>query len=89
MFANDPRPASARLADITERLEGVPRYLESLKGRLDTPVARWVDIERVKMEGLPGLLETLEGWAVEVSWEGVERFRGARQIAEASAKSYL
>ncbi len=89
MFANDPRPAEQRLADITARLEAVPGYIAALQSRLDTPVARWVDIDREKVEGLPGLLSTIEDWAAGVAFSQLPRLRAARAVAEEAAAGYL
>ncbi|MFT5685797.1 MAG: hypothetical protein ACI8RZ_006751, partial [Myxococcota bacterium] len=89
MFANDPRPAAARLADITDRLEAVPGYLSALQARLDTPVERWVSIDREKVEGLPGLLENIENWAMGVDFADLSRLQSARTVAEEAAVAYL
>lgn len=88
LFANDPRSASDRLEDIAQRLEKVPSYLGAMLARLDTPVARWVDIECAKLDGLPGLFETLEGWAVKEGWSDLKRFSMARVEAEESLVKY-
>ncbi len=63
LFANDPRPAAERLADITARIEAVPAYLAAMQARLDTPVARWVAIEREKLHELPDLWDSLKAWS--------------------------
>jgi len=78
LFINDPRPDGDRLADITARLEQVPDYCAATLARLDTPVKRWVDIDLEKVEALPSLFETLEGWAEEVAWP--DRTRLARAV---------
>ncbi len=88
MFINDPRDADERLADITTRLEATPAYLEALLGRIDTPVARWVDIDDEKVEALPSLFETVENWARSVAWDGLDRLVAARGVAEAALTDY-
>jgi len=88
MFINDPRPAEQRLADVTARLEAVPRYIERLLGRVDTPVARWVNIDDEKIEALPSLFETIEDWARSIKWGGTDRLVAARALAEASLADY-
>jgi len=85
LFINDPRPAAARLEDITARLEAAPAYLEGALARLDTPVARWVAIDLETVEGLPSLFDTVEGWAAESGWSG----RGRLAAASAAARSAL
>ena len=89
MFANDPRPAHDRLSDITARLEGVETYIEALKARLDTPVKRWAEIDREKVEGLPGLLENIENWAEGEGFPELARLQAARTSAESAAAGYL
>lgn len=89
MFANDPRPDAARLSDITARLEAVPSYLAALQSRLDTPVLRWLSIDREKVEGLPGLLQNIEDWAVRTDFAALERLRAARAVAESATGDYL
>jgi uncharacterized protein (DUF885 family) len=59
----DPRPAAERLADIAARIEQIPAYLEALLARLDTPVARWVEMDVAKVSELPTLLGSVESWA--------------------------
>ena len=88
LFANDPRPADARLADATARLEQVPDYLQTVLAGLDLPVARWVDIEITKISGLGTLFDTLEGWSKEVSWEQHDRLLRARAGADAAIAAY-
>ncbi len=89
LFANDPRPAPERLADITARLEATPAYLSALLDRLDTPVARWVEIEATKLRGLDTLLDTLTGWSEEVAYADHRRLLSARIEAEAAVSRYL
>lgn len=89
LFANDPRPAPERLADITARLEATPRYLDALLERLDTPVARWVEIEATKLRGLDTLLDTLTGWSEDVGFADHQRLCAARVATEAALERYL
>ncbi len=89
LFANDPRPAADRLADITARVEGVPDYLEAMLGRLETPVTRWVAIEQQTAEGLPELLQSLDDWAAAEGFADLRRLRRAREAAAPALASYL
>lgn len=89
LFVNDPRPDGDRLEDVTSRLEQVPAYLDALLGRLDTPLARWVAIERQKIEALPSLFDTLSGWAEAVGWADSGRLASARDGAQRALDSYL
>ena len=89
MFVNDPRPAEARLADITARLEGTPAWLDGLLARLDRPVQRWVDIDAERVEGLPSLFANLRGWAEHEGWAGAPRLTAACRVAEDALTSYV
>lgn len=89
LFVSDPRPDGDRLADVTARLEQVPDYLDALLARLDHPVARWVDIERQKVEELPSLLDTLTGWAATVGWADRGRLGAATERARGALASYV
>jgi uncharacterized protein (DUF885 family) len=88
LFINDPRPAGERLADITSRMEAVPDYLAALRGTLDTPVSRWVDIDLEKTQGLPHMFATLAGWAEEEAWADRSRLAGATERAEQAIAEY-
>lgn len=87
-FINDPRPAPERLDSITGRLEGVPGYCAALLARLDTPVARWVAIDKEEVSGLPQFFETLVGWAREIGWEQLPRMERAVTCATEALQSY-
>ncbi len=89
LFINDPRPAADRLLDITERLEQVPDYLQSLLARLDTPVERWVGMDVEKVEGLTQLFATAEDWANKESFKEAPRLSQARQRAESALADYV
>lgn len=89
LFANDPRPAAERLSDITGRVEEVPAYIDALLARLDTPVARWVDMDIEKVEGLPTLFNTLVGWAETEGFAEVDRLKTARAAAEQALERYV
>lgn len=89
MFINDPRPAAARLQNITARLEKVPAYLEQLLKRLDTPVKRWVAIDSEKVAGLPELFQTIYDWAGKEKYPEIERLAAAQRQAEAALDQYL
>ncbi len=88
IFANDPRPDGDRLADVLARVEQIPDFLESMLGRLDTPVARWVDIDVEKVREVPKLLDTVRGWADEVSWPDATRLGSAAERARPALRSY-
>jgi hypothetical protein len=88
LFIADPRPAAERLADITARLEAVPDYLRALRGRLDTPLARWRTMDVEKVEGLSDLFVSVSRWAGEIGWEGISRLEAARPRAEAALDAY-
>ncbi|MHC5003870.1 MAG: DUF885 family protein [Planctomycetota bacterium] len=88
LFVNDPRPAGERLGDICSRLERVPEYVERLLGRLDAPVARWVDNDVEETSGLPELFATIRSWADEVGWPGRDRLGAAADRAVAALGDY-
>ena len=89
IFANDPRPAPDRLADVTARVEQIPDYLEAMLDRLDTPLKRWVDIDIEKVVEAPQLLATIRGWSVEEGWADAPRLATACAAAEAAMASYV
>ena len=88
LFTNDPRPAAARLDDITARLEQVPAYLEAMLNRLDTPVERWVSIDVQKVQGMGSLFDSIASWAQDESYEQLERLRAARLQAGEALTGY-
>lgn len=88
LLSNDPRPATERLADATARVESVPDYVEGALSALTTPLARWVAVDLDAVSGLPGLFETLERWADDVSFADAPRLRTAREQAEAALRDY-
>ncbi len=88
LFINDPRPAEERLADITQRVESIPDYLQSLLGRLRLPVTRWVKMDQTKTSGLFELLDNLSGWAEQERLGGSDRLAAATQRAKASLGDY-
>lgn len=89
LFVNDPRPADARLDDMVARLEAAPAYLQAVLARLDTPVARWVEIDLEKVGGLPELFETLRGWAAQEGYAGQDRLGAAIEGARAALDAYV
>ncbi len=89
MFVNDPRPAAERLANITSRLEAVPGYLTALLRRLERPVARWVDMDVEKVDGLASLFESIENWAEEEGAPDRARLARARSKAETALVDYV
>lgn len=88
IFVNDPRPAAARLEDITKRIELAPAYLDGVLSTLDHPVARWVAMDREKVAGLPELLTNLRNWAEGEDWDGMGRLDAAISILEAALVRY-
>jgi uncharacterized protein (DUF885 family) len=88
LFADDPRPAGERLADITSRLEQVPAFADAMLARLDRPVARWVDIDVEDAEGLPDLFGAVDAWAEAEGWADRPRLRAARAAAEDALRGY-
>jgi uncharacterized protein (DUF885 family) len=89
LFINDPRPAGDRLLDMTTRLEQVPRYVAALLARLEVPVARWVDVDRAKVAGLPQLLGTVRRWAEEQNFVEAARLGRAIEQAETALTAYV
>ncbi len=88
LFTNDPRPADDRLRNITARLQQVPGYLEGVLARLDTPVARWVDIDLETIDGLPDLFATIVSWAGKESFAGLDELREVVTKANAALQKY-
>ncbi|SHH73419.1 DUF885 family protein [Ferrimonas marina] len=73
----DPRPAQARLDDILSRLQQAPEFLSAMLARLQTPVARWVNIELETLDGLPGFFATIADWAEQEDYEALDSLRRA------------
>jgi uncharacterized protein (DUF885 family) len=88
LFANDPRPAAERLANITARLEKVPEYLDAVLDRLDTPVKRWLDMDLEKTAELPEFLHTLRDWAAAEAYPEIARLDTAIAAAEQALDRY-
>ena len=88
LVTNDPRPAAERLENILARLSQVPHYLEQALQRLDTPVARWVDIELEIIEGLPELFATTLEWATTQKFTDLEVLREAINNANRALEDY-
>jgi uncharacterized protein (DUF885 family) len=88
MSVSDPRPAEQRLLDITRRIEGIPAYLDALIGRLERPVARWVQMDAAKVRELPTLLGSIESWAHAERWHDAERVGRANAAARAALADY-
>ena len=68
LFISDPRDETERFSDILGRLLDVPRFLEKMLERLDTPVQRWVDVDIAQTSGLPSLFETILNRAKAIDW---------------------
>lgn len=88
LFANDPRPSTERLADITARLELVPEYLAVFLARLDTPVARWRAMDLAKARELPAFFATLYQWAQAEVYPELSRLSKAIVQAEQALSVY-
>lgn len=84
LFIHDQRAAVERVRDISARLAQVPEYLSSLRARLTQPVARWVQIDLAKVEGLPSLFETISKFA-EIEAPALHRELLQRQAAAVGA----
>jgi uncharacterized protein (DUF885 family) len=88
MVTNDPRPAAQRLQDIAARIQQIPAYLERALARLDTPVARWVDIERETIDGLPDFFASIVAWAESEAFAGLDALRASVQTANDAFAAY-
>lgn len=88
LFINDPRPDEERLADITQRVEAIPDYLQSLLARLELPVTRWVKMDQTKATGLHELLDNLTGWAEQERLGGSDRLPTASRRAKLALTNY-
>ncbi|MBW2417913.1 MAG: DUF885 domain-containing protein [Deltaproteobacteria bacterium] len=88
LLINDPRPAEERLADILQRLEGLPDYLDALVERLDTPVARWAVMDLTKVAELPGLFTNVCDWAEEERWSAGAQLAAACDHAGSALHDY-
>ena len=88
IFVNDPRPATDRLLDVTTRMEQVPAMCEAMLARLETPVARWVEIDLEKIAELPDLFAALRGWAEQEGWHDASRLDVACGAAEQALNDY-
>src|SRR5690606_6066385 len=88
LFINDPRPAEERLTDITQRVEAIPDYLQSLLARLELPVTRWVKMDQTKTTGCDESRDTLGGWAQQVRLGGSDRRATASQRAKQALTNY-
>jgi len=84
----DPRPPAERLADITGRIEAIPRYLVALEQRLDTPIRRWVQMDLAKVRALPTLLGSMESWANAEGFADAPRLSRAAGAARSALDSY-
>jgi uncharacterized protein (DUF885 family) len=85
----DPRPTPARLHDIQKRLEAVPEYLRSLLARLDTPIERWISIDREKVAGLGSLFESVIAWSRTEGYLNQGALESAALRAEKALTGYL
>jgi len=88
MVTNDPRPATERLQDIAARIQQIPAYLERALARLDTPVARWVNIELETVDGLPDFFSSIVAWAESEAFVGLDALRASVQTANEAFAAY-
>jgi uncharacterized protein (DUF885 family) len=88
LVTNDPRPAPERLQNILARLLQVPVYLEQALQRLDTPVARWVDIELETIQGLPEFFASILEWAASEKFTSLDSLRQAIDNANSALADY-
>jgi hypothetical protein len=88
MVTNDPRPPAQRLANIEARLRQVPAYLDQVLAKLDTPVARWVDIDLETIAGLPEFFASIESWADSENYAGGDSLREAVTLANKALQAY-
>ncbi len=84
----DPRPAENRLDNILARLQKVPAYLQAMLGRLDTPVARWVDIDCESIAGLPEFFASILDWARDESYAQLDELGAAIDTANQAIAQY-
>ena len=88
LFCADPRPAAERLSDMTSRIEKIPDFLEQTIQRIDTPVARWRDMDLECVSELPGFFDTLVAWAQQESWPDAARLQSAQEQATTELRRY-
>lgn len=88
LVTNDPRPAAQRLQDILGRLRQVPDFLQTMLARLDTPVARWVDIELETIGGLPDFFASIVQWADSESFFELAELSGVIALANEALAEY-
>lgn len=84
----DPREPAARLDNILSRLQQVPDFLQKLLARLDTPVARWVDIDRETIDGLPEFFASIRSWAEAEDYASLPQLQDAIAAAEEALQQY-
>lgn len=82
LFMRDFAPLPKRLANIIDRLERSPMFLDETRSRVRTPVRLWSEIALESTERLPGFLQRIEATGKE-HLPGPERQR----LSEAVAKS--
>ena len=88
MMTNDPRLAAERLTNIAARIQQIPAYLERALARLDTPVARWVDIELETIEGLPDFFASIVAWAETEAFASLDSLQAAVKSANEAFATY-
>lgn len=88
LVTNDPREPAERLSDICARIQQVPDYLGQAFSRLDTPVARWVEIDLETIAGLPEFFDSIAQWASSESFPAMAELETAVQSANAALECY-
>lgn len=88
LVTQDPRPAAQRLANIQSRLEQVPNYLIAAFDFLDTPLKRWVDIERDTLSGLAEFFDSIVAWAEQEEYAQQDALRKAVSEANRAIAQY-
>ncbi len=91
IFARDFAPLADRLGSITERLEGIPAYLEQHKTRATAPqVKLWQELEIDAGEQMPFLFGEIKAAGLGVLDERAQvRLDKAVETASAAAAAYV
>ncbi len=88
LLVNDPRAPEARLDDLLGRVRAIPGYLEAMLVRLKSPLKRWVEIEKSKIEGMPDLLEAVRRLAEESNYPRQGELAEAEKAARTAFSEY-
>lgn len=88
MMIRDPRDSGAALSDCLSRLNQVPAYLKAHLEFLESPIARWVEIEQQKIAGLPTLFATLQSWSKDTAFPDGQKLTNAIGRAQDALLEY-